>query len=204
MVSTLGKGTIVLLLCFPMGCASSYSQAFPQEVLQSIDSSLTFLQLKESPVSHQGRVVLLGGEILSAKRHKDQTRLIVLQLPLTEYQDPNWERTQSHGRFIAFQKEFLDPATTPPGTRITLIGQIQGETMEMLGEMEYSYPTLAIKHLRVWAEPREGFYPYGWYGQPHYHYDPYWHAPYYYAGPNYCCLYGYPSGQMYRPHPYWW
>ena len=64
-----------------------------------IDWTLSFQQIKESPSTYQGSVVLLGGEILNAKRLKDHTRIIVLQLPLSPGEEPVTNRTQSKGTF---------------------------------------------------------------------------------------------------------
>ena len=98
-------------------------------------------------------MVLLGGEVLSAKRLTEGTRLEILQLPLDDSEGPVIDRTASQGRFLAFEAAFLDPATLPPNTRVTLVGEVTGATRAKLDEMEYRYPTLNIKHLYVWPEP---------------------------------------------------
>ena len=96
--------------------------------------------------------MLLGGEVLTAKRLKEGTRLEILQLPLDGSEEPVLDRTASQGRFFAFESSFLDPATLPPNTRVTLVGEITGATRANLDEMEYRYPTVTIKHLHVWPE----------------------------------------------------
>ena len=57
---------------------------------------------------------------------------------------------------MAFESSFLDPATLPPHTRVTLVGEITGATRASLDEMAYRYPTVTIKHLHVWPELRPG------------------------------------------------
>jgi outer membrane lipoprotein len=106
----------------------------------------------EEPTVHQGAMVLLGGEVITAKRLKEGTRLEILQLPLDGSEEPVFDRTASQGRFLAFESSFLDPATLPPSTRVTLVGEITGVTRANLDEMEYRYPTVTIKHLHVWPE----------------------------------------------------
>lgn len=108
--------------------------------------------LKDSPDSYRGRLLVLGGEVLTAKRLKDGTRIEVLQLPLDGSQRPEWDRTASEGRFVALQKGFLDPATLPGGTRVTLVGEVTGVMTLPLDETEYTYPTLEIKTLKVWSD----------------------------------------------------
>ncbi|MGH7205787.1 MAG: Slp family lipoprotein [Nitrospiraceae bacterium] len=167
----------VMVAALLPGCAPTSD--IPASLQTQVDHSLTFSQLKESPPSYKGRLVLLGGEVLTAKRLKEGTRIEVLQLPLDGYQTPDIDRTASQGRFLAFQKDFLDPATVPPGTRVTIVGEVTGATTLALDETEYSYPTLEIKNLRVWpksmgssAWQRPYTAPYYW--GPYWGRYPYW------------------------------
>lgn len=133
------------------GCVSG-PEVVPEALKGHIDSSVTFPKMLEEPLAYQGAVVLLGGEVLSATRLTEGTRLEVLQLPLDASDEPVFDRTASQGRFLAFETSFLDPATLPPNTRVTLVGEITGATHEKLDEMEYRYLTLSIQHLHVWSE----------------------------------------------------
>lgn len=129
-------------------CASNH--IIPASLESQLDRGLTFSQLKESPSSYKGRLVVLGGETLAAKRLKEGTRVEVLQLPLDHSLEPGMDRTASQGRFLVLQREFLDPATIPPGTRITVVGEVIGELTLPLDETEYLYPLLEIKRIKVW------------------------------------------------------
>ena len=106
----------------------------------------------KDPEKHRGVLVALGGEVLSSKRLADETRVEILQLPLDSSEQPVIDRTSSQGRFLAFESSFLDPATLPPNTRITLVGEVTGSLNARLDEMEYSYLTVRMKHLHVWSE----------------------------------------------------
>ena len=177
------------LLSLPLlfGCATGYHEDWlPQETLAKVNPALTFEQIKESPESNKGTTLVLGGEVLLAKRMKDHTRLTILQLPLDDDYEPVTERTKSQGRFVALEQDFLDPAIFPTGTRVTIAGSVSGSLTEPLDEMEYTYPTITIEHLKVW--PKVQGYPYEPYS---YRYPPYWYGPYlwnpYYFGP-----YGWP------------
>ncbi|MGH7232288.1 MAG: Slp family lipoprotein [Nitrospiraceae bacterium] len=173
------------------GCASrSYYDVVPPALESQVEHNLTFSQIKESPESYQGRLVVLGGEVLSAKRLKEGTRIEVLQLPLNGSQDPVYNRTASQGRFMAVQKEFLDPAKLPPGTRVTITGEVTGSATQPLDESQYTYPTLEIKSLTVWPEIER------YRARPYYPYP----GPYPYWGP-----YGGPfRGWGGWGFPYWW
>jgi len=158
-----------LILTFVFSACVTKKESFIPPTLESqIDWTISFEQIKESPSTYQGSVVIVGGEVLLAKRFKDHTRLIVLELPLSPSNQPATKRTQSEGRFIAQQSEFLDPATVPPGTRVTVVGEVSGSTTEWLDEMKYNYPILKIKHLEVWPSALPPPYMYGPYlGYPY-------------------------------------
>lgn len=177
--SALLAGMILPLI---VGCASTgYREWVPPETLAKVDQGLTFKQLKESPDAQKGKMLFLGGEVLTAKRLQDHTRLVILQLPLDDYDEPVLDRQQSQGRFIAQEYDFLDPAVVAPGTRLTIVGSVTGSQTKPLDEMDYTYPTITIEHLKIWPKA-SGYrhYPY-WY--PPYWYGTYYWPPYYYFGP---------------------
>jgi outer membrane lipoprotein len=156
------------------GCASG--GVVPASLQSQLDRSLTFPQIRELPDSYRGHVVVLGGEVLSAKRLKDGTRIEVLEIPLDGSLQPRMDRTESRGRFIAVQKEFLDPATIPPGTRVTIVGELAGAVTDKLDEMDYTYPTLDVKSLKVWPRSESfSHIPYYYY-PPSYYWRPYYHT----------------------------
>ena len=156
-------------------CVTS-KQVIPEKLKEQVDESPLFTKLQETPSSYQDRLIIQGGEVLSAIRLVDRTRLQILQLPLNDTLAPGVDRTQSQGRFLAFQSEFLDPAIVPPGTRLTIVGKVNGASVLPLGEDEYRYPILEIQSFTVWPSlsalpyygpfgtncgPFRGFYPYG-------------------------------------------
>ena len=145
--------TLLGMLIFVSSCAS---EVIPKELEGQVDRKVTFLQLKEAPATYTGRMVVLGGEVLSAKRGNDSTRIEVLQLPLDSSLEPVPDRTTSQGRVLAIQKTFLDPATVPVGTRVTIIGEMMGTTTLPIDDVQYTYPTLALRHLKVWERVQPG------------------------------------------------
>ena len=139
---------LILLTVSLTSCASE--RVIPKTLEQEVDHSVTFAELKESPTTYNGRLVMLGGEVLSAKRLKEGTQLEVLQLPLDRAQRPDHERTASQGRFLAVEPNFLDPATLLEGTPVTIVGEVTGAASGRLDESEYTYPTIQVRHLKVW------------------------------------------------------
>lgn len=143
---------LVLALGSAGGCASSPVE-IPETLQNQIDPTLTFPEVIQHPGAYQGKMLLLGGEVLSAKRLAEGSRLEVLQLPLDEYQRPVATRTDSQGRFIAMEKAFLDPAMFPANTQVTLVGEVTGTVSAKLDEMDYQFPAVVIRHLYVWKDP---------------------------------------------------
>lgn len=167
----------IILACLTLSaCATS---DFPPP-----DQAIPFAQIKSAPESFKGQPVVLGGQVLAAKRLKDGTRIEILHLPLTNSQTPVLDLTQSQGRFIAIQREFLDPATIPHGTYITVTGEVTGSVTLPLDETEYTYPMVDVKHLKVWPPMNDVSH----YQAPLYPY-PYGGGPFW--------------GPFWRPYPYW-
>jgi outer membrane lipoprotein len=84
------------------------------------------------------------------------------------------------------QREFLDPATLPRGTFVTVTGDVTGSITMPLDETDYTYPVIEIKNLRVWSLEEAAYR-----GRPYPYYSP---APYW--GPYW--------GPYWRPWPYYW
>jgi len=146
--------------------------------------ALTFLQVKAAPHSFKGQSAVFGGKVLTARREKDRTRIEILQLPLDRWLRPEYDLTQSQGRFIALQREFLDPATIPPGTRVTVTGEIADSVTMPLDDMDYTYPVIDIKRIQVWSGSEDLAPRIRPYMGPGPYWGPYW-SPYW------------------RPWPYW-
>jgi len=168
------------------GCVSS--ELVPEGMESQIARDIPFESLKAEPDKFKGRVVVLGGKVLAAKRLKDGTQIEVLQLPLDGADAPIMDLPQSKGRFLAYQEAFLDPATIPEGTAVSMIVEVTGFKTLPLDEVDYSYPTLKIRTLKIWPDQRYmpwpgPYYPY-WYSSPYYlPYHPFypriWRGPWY-------------------------
>lgn len=144
------------------------------ESTQSEQPSPQFSQVKAAPDSFRGQTLVFGGQVLAARRLKDGTRIEVLQLPLNDSQQPTIDLMKSQGRFVAIQREFLDPATLPHGTFITVTGELTGSVTLPLDETDYTYPVVDIKNLRTWVHPQDSMQ---WRSRPVPYYSPFW-SPY--------------------------
>lgn len=148
-------GKIFLVSLWLQACTSS-PNIIPEPLESQIDPALTFTRVIQAPESYTGKLILVGGEVLKAKGLEEGIQLEILQLPLNEDQRPVNQRISSQGRFLALKKEFLDPATFPQNTQVTIVGEVTGSRLAPLDETEYQYPTITVKHLHVWeANPYE-------------------------------------------------
>ena len=160
-VPMLRTGMIFMVLWMMVGCASLSYSPFAEKWESQVTPHVLFSQVLQDPQAFMGTTLKVGGEVISAKRYPDRTEVMVLQLPLEADSVPGMVRAQSLGRLIAVQKTFLDPATLPPGTRLTLIGTVTGNQTVQVDEQSKTYPVLAIKALHVWPAVPPGYYPYG-------------------------------------------
>ncbi len=122
-----------------------------EELAEQVNEGIFFAKLREAPLQYKGKTVVFGGQVLSAKRLENSTQIEVLQLPLNRNLKPEESLQNSQGRFIAIEEEFLDPATLPSGTRVTVVGKVSGVVTLPLDETTYAFPTLVIKRLTVWS-----------------------------------------------------
>jgi outer membrane lipoprotein len=159
--------------------ACNQYQVIPHQYQGQVNRSLTFAETKGNPERYKGQTVVWGGEVLKATRLPDRTKIEMLQLPLTEDFIPAGERAESSGRFLAFdsQGEILDPAIVKEGTRLTIVGQLQGTVSSTSDLGPHQYPAIQIRDMTVWGKKasRAMGYPYygPYYGHYYYGYHPY-------------------------------
>jgi outer membrane lipoprotein len=163
---------------------------------KEIDTTVSFADLKRSPGEYIGRTVMIGGNVIKAKRTEAGTELEILQLPTEKEGTLTEERLRSEGRFLAVREQFLDPASLPQGTPITVIGTVKGETTRPLDESDYTYPIIEVKHIIDWnsiaSQRRRDRSPY--YGA---YYPPYGPSGLYPYGGAYGGYWGGPFGGYY-------
>lgn len=163
---------ISLLFLFISGCAHVISKDFRTKS----DPHLTFSQVRQNPEAFKGKFVVWGGEIIETNNQRDGTTLIeVFQKPLGWRGEPK-ETFVSEGRFLILAEKYLDPYLFRKGKKITVAGEILGDKIKPLGEMEYRYPLLSSKQIYLWEEYYYRPYPYYYY--PWWYYDPLWGYPY--------------------------
>jgi outer membrane lipoprotein len=177
-----------------VSCAESVHQVqresgllgVPPDLSTQVDPGVKFVDLQKSPANYIGRVVMFGGIVLGAKRTEHETEIEILELPVGPDGPLTENRLRSTGRFIAVRSAFVDPATLPSGTPVSIVGAVTGSTTKPLDDSEYTYPVLEAKHIVNWntvvaQRPEQPVFlspflaplaPYGFWGRP-YGYFPY-------------------------------
>ena len=166
---------MIVVVMLVSGCQRHH--VIPDSLQARVNQTVTFEQIKNSPSSYQGELIVLGGEVLSATRLEDTIHVEVLQLPLADDLAPIMERARSKGRFMAFDT-IIDPVLLEEGTPITIVGEVKPPTEGHVGERQYEFPTLVVRDLTVWDTSKAVSAPLTYYGSPY----GYGYRPYYFSG----------------------
>lgn len=154
---------------------NSCSYAISPEMAGQADKTISFDMLRTDPEAFKGRLLILGGTIAQISNTKQGTIIEVVQKSLDYWGKP--ERTdKSGGRFLVLHAGFLDTLVFSPGRAVTVAAEVEGTRQKALGEIEYSYPVLIAKELKLWEREYKGSQPQWW--------DPLQYDPYGAGKPN--------------------
>jgi len=135
------------------GCAHVISE----DIIREVNTEIAFSELRKAPQDYQGKVVLLGGIIVKTVNKKDGTLLEMYQTELDRYSSPV-NIDVSLGRFLAYNKRFLDSEIYRKGRKVTIVGVVQGEEVIRLREIDYRCPYLVVKEIHLWREEQPYVY----------------------------------------------
>jgi outer membrane lipoprotein len=183
----------LLIIAVAGVCLSGCAHVLSREVLQEVNTEITFAELRKAPAAYEGEMVLLGGVIVKAVNREDGTLLEVYQTEINSMGRPI-NLDISGGRFLAHYKGLLESEIYHKGRKVTLAGIVQGEQAMRLGQIDYRYPLLIIKDIYLWRKEkpyRYEPYPWGYWG-------PWWWNPWYSWHPAYPWYDRYGSYRCYR------
>jgi outer membrane lipoprotein len=156
--STLAVTSLFLVFAFLLfGCSATGRQTSHKVNHEKIP----FPAILASPQTYEGRVVRLGGVIITTENLEEDTILEILEKPLNWQGRPK-EGDESGGRFKVVFREFLDQAVYRPDRPVTVVGEITGVETGTIGEAIYHFPLLSGKDIRLWKER-------GYYDGPRFH-----------------------------------
>jgi starvation-inducible outer membrane lipoprotein len=155
-----------LVLAILSGCATGISPSLQQQA----GPPVSFAALSAHPESYQGRLVILGGEVMSLQPWgRGGTLLTVNQQEMSRLGDPRG--APSGGTFMVESAEWLSPNTYQPKSTVKVAGVVQGrrDGFLLLKAREVFFNAPPVWEKWFFPVPRE------WYD-----YDPnleYWNTP---------------------------
>jgi len=148
-------------------------RAISKEVSAQVEEEINIQQVIKNPTAFQGKMVIWGGEIVTAKNLKEGTVIEIVQKSLTSEERP-LNVDQSDGRFLALYDGYLDVAIYSKGREVTVAGRIKETKKGLLGEIEYTYPVVYAQEVHIWPPRDDKKY----YISPHWHYYDWLYYPY--------------------------
>ncbi len=140
--------SLIGMLLMVQACSYAISPA----LVKKADATISFESLERDPESYHGKIIILGGIITQTTTVKQGSLIEVVQKPLDYWGKP--QRTdKSGGKFLVYSATYLDPLVYAPEREITVAAEIEGVRSTMLGDVEYSYPIVLSRELKLW--PRE-------------------------------------------------
>lgn len=136
--------SLFLLAYCMIGCGHVVS---PQ-ARSLVDQSLSVEMLFRNPSAYKGKVILVGGTVVAVRNSKAGCFLEIIEHPLDSRGRPR-DKDVSHGRLILLSREHLDPELFARGRFVTAVGEVLGEVVHPLDEIEYPYPLLGSKELHI-------------------------------------------------------
>ena len=128
------------------GCGTILSAS----IIESRDSTILFSELLRAPENYIGKVLILGGTIISFQSGPKGGLLNILQRPLSDALKPQMG-DQTQGRFLVQSEKALDIDEFSKGRRITLAGEVIGKKIQTIDQMQYGYPLLNLKEYYLWS-----------------------------------------------------
>lgn len=98
-----------------------------------------------------GQKARWGGKIVSVVNKQDVSEIEVVFFPENSFGKPITSMP-SAGRFKAVVDGFVDPLVFEPGRLITVVGELTDSQVGVIGEQEYTYPTINAKGYYMWKE----------------------------------------------------
>ncbi len=160
---------ILVLFLALAGCAPAISTNLQQQAAPE----LSFAKLSAHPDRYKGRLVILGGEVMSVEPWENGSLLTVDQRRLNNQFYP--VGTTSGGSFAVESDKWLNSNWYLPRSKVVVAGVVEGRKEDMLLLKAKEVTLLAPPTWEKWNHP----VPPSWYG-----YNPqlkYWFTPPYFS-----------------------
>ena len=142
-----GLSVLLISIFLLTGCSTVISE----QSRKLVNTDASFKAIKESPENYIGKNVMLGGRIANIRNSGEGAQLEIVEFQLTSQHYPE-DRSHSYGRFLATNSSYMEPLIFKSGMLITLVGEIKGEKIQRLDDMDYRYPVIALREWYLWPE----------------------------------------------------
>jgi outer membrane lipoprotein len=139
---------LILLVSLVVVVLSSCAHTISGETRELIDKDISPEAILKNPDEYIGKTVLIGGFIAETVNTEGGSYIEVVQNPL-DYRGVPADRDISYGRFLIFHEAFLDTSIFLPGRDLVVAGEVKGTEVRPLGEIQYSYPLIKSRELRL-------------------------------------------------------
>ena len=161
---------LFLLLMLPfLGCAPAISPSLQQQA----GPPVSFAELSAHPEQYQGRVVILGGEVMTLQPLGQGTLMAVNQMDMQQLPYSR-KAPASGGTFLVESDQWLSPGTYQPKSTVRVAGEVKGRRDGLLALKAREVAFIAPPVWEKWYYP----VPREWYN-----YDPameQWYTPPYF------------------------
>jgi outer membrane lipoprotein len=115
------------------------------------------MQVAHSPEQYAKGEVIWGGSVIEVRNFPDHTEVEMLGYPLDSSQRPQ-ANGQAQGRFIAIYAGYVEALNFPPGSLVTISGQLNSARSDNVDQAAYVYPLVNVAQSHRWtaAEMRAG------------------------------------------------
>lgn len=162
---------MTVISVFVVSCA-----VISNQVRQESLPDMPFKTLIQKAGELQGKTVILGGYIIETRNLENESKIWVLQTPLSLGESPDY-KDRSEGRFVITHQGFLDPEIFRPDRRITVAGVITGLEKDVGKNCPFNCLVIRNREIHLW--PDYPPYPYPYYDPFYYPYGyPYYGYPY--------------------------
>jgi len=138
---------IILAISLALFCQSC-SYAISPEYAHQADKKISFHEIRQDPMLHKGKLVIIGGTIDQVRNTDRGTLLEIVERKLDYWGRP--ERTnKTGGRFLLEYPAHLNTLLYVPGREITAAAIVHGEAAA-LADQDARIPVLLSQELKLW------------------------------------------------------
>ncbi len=146
---------ITVILLFVAACAP----VIREDLMKSGDRQVPLVKMRETPASFQGRLFILGGQIV--KTEVTNTGSLLIEADYDSVDSNGYivrKNDHSKGRYLALLTKdgrHLDPKSYSEKQYVTIAGVFTGVRTGKFHGTDYKYPVFEIKDIYLWPISRD-------------------------------------------------